>query len=775
MEWFLMINFFLNRRVVLVATILVALSGLIGQGRAGTFVAVQSASWHLPTTWSPVGPPGTNDTAINNGQILTLSDPVTIAALELAGGRITGGALTLTEGGHWTGGDLLTPLLVYANATLWLEGPTTLVLGATLTNLGTIYSTNQMILQFNSGVRLMNLGRFELAGRGTFQCPSAATKPRFFNLGTFRKGPEPDTVLFAATDGVEFHNSGRVEALGGVLRWNGGSFHTNATFVASPGARLEWNKNGHRISGQCRFDGGGRFVLADAVTFDAAQCRVTNGVLACEGSGAQLLGEAEVLATGSGASWEWSAGRVAGTLTLGDGLTVRMTGDTEKTLSGGTLTNRGMLTWSGSGDFAGYSGARFVNLGQMEVQNDARIYCPFGGDGVPIFINAGTFRKNGGSGSTLLANLNGGWQWLNRGVLEVTSGLVQLDCPATLESGTRIAGPGLLRISSLAVTNLGRCVLTNQGWLELSNGVWHGTGSVAGTGTFGWCSGSLGGRQLFEAGCQFFIRSGAAKNLEAGTRLELAGTTWWTNAADITVGSGATITNRGWLEVSGSGSWYATGAAASFVNNGRWHKSGTGTLAFTSAGAVGWMLVNNGLWEVEQGNLDASQAQVMFGPDSQLHFRWGGTNYPADYGHLTLGDGVILGGNLQVSFKNGWLPPAGTGFDTMVFGSSTGRFGTVTLAGGSACDWRVRQEPTRLRVETLPGTRVRPVSRLGEQGWQLRLDGPAGTRVAVEASTDLTGWTVVCTNETFAGALEFMDSQSAACGKRFYRVKVREP
>jgi sugar lactone lactonase YvrE len=66
--------------------------------------------------------------------------------------------------------------------------------------------------------------------------------------------------------------------------------------------------------------------------------------------------------------------------------------------------------------------------------------------------------------------------------------------------------------------------------------------------------------------------------------------------------------------------------------------------------------------------------------------------------------------------------------------------------------------------------------RMGFNGgpFGLFLTGPAGQSVVVEVSTDLVNWLPLWTN-TFAGALNFVDSQSGAYSNRFYRALMPQP
>jgi hypothetical protein len=74
--------------------------------------------------------------------------------------------------------------------------------------------------------------------------------------------------------------------------------------------------------------------------------------------------------------------------------------------------------------------------------------------------------------------------------------------------------------------------------------------------------------------------------------------------------------------------------------------------------------------------------------------------------------------------------------------------------------------------ENVPAVFITSAQGFGFNGglFGFNLTGPVGRLVVVEASTDLVSWMPIWTN-TFAGALNFSDPQSAVFSHRFYRAQ----
>ena len=80
----------------------------------------------------------------------------------------------------------------------------------------------------------------------------------------------------------------------------------------------------------------------------------------------------------------------------------------------------------------------------------------------------------------------------------------------------------------------------------------------------------------------------------------------------------------------------------------------------------------------------------------------------------------------------------------------------------------------RITTETVPNAIPIQLLSLGRTNnqFQLRLNGEAGERYAVEASTNFVQWTALRTNVATNGTFTFIDAGSATLPRRFYRARL---
>lgn len=79
--------------------------------------------------------------------------------------------------------------------------------------------------------------------------------------------------------------------------------------------------------------------------------------------------------------------------------------------------------------------------------------------------------------------------------------------------------------------------------------------------------------------------------------------------------------------------------------------------------------------------------------------------------------------------------------------------------------------PARAAAIILHGPMPRPLaSLLPDMCFHLGATGPDGAWFHIEYSTDLLHWTPICTNQVFAGAIDFVDPDAQAGPARFYRA-----
>ncbi len=156
-----------------------------------------------------------------------------------------------------------------------------------------------------------------------------------------------------------------------------------------------------------------------------------------------------------------------------------------------------------------------------------------------------------------------------------------------------------------------------------------------------------------------------------------------TNAASgkiISGGGGATIffddvTNNGEIRTSANGFTVFFGAV-----------SGSGT--FTGTGTV------NFEGDLTPGNSPATVnfgGDVVFGPDATLQIELGGTEAGRQYDQINVAGELSLGGTLEISLINGFVPTVGQTFDFIVGNDVTGSFSSIELPTLPGLAWNTSQ------------------------------------------------------------------------------------
>ena len=386
----------------------------------------------------------------------------TITNFTLAGSKLTGtntvtgtltcgngfsGPLLVAAGGvlNWTGGTAAGPLTVASNALLNISGSSGKTLQNTLTNLGTVTWTGA------GGLTLYNYpGSYYGA---IWNLPGAvfniATDENINdeygnefinNQGTLEKTAGTGTTYLS----LMVTNSGTVAALSGTLNFNNGGY-LGGNYSVAGGAVLNFD-NGSFSAGEpvlagpgpVSFTGGLLTLLSNAIP----NLSLTAGTVALgpsfEGgtitnltlSGSTLIGTNTV--TGS---LIWTAGTLAGPLTVGGSGALLLNGSSTKILQG-ALTNLGTVTWTGTGNLqlynnnAGYLGSIYNQAGGLfQIQNDQNIECAC--YGYEAFNNQGTVEKLIATNTTLIQV-----PFTNTGTLNLQSGLVSFTAnPAYVEAG----------------------------------------------------------------------------------------------------------------------------------------------------------------------------------------------------------------------------------------------------------------------------------------------------------------------------------------------------
>ncbi len=96
---------------------------------------------------------------------------------------------------------------------------------------------------------------------------------------------------------------------------------------------------------------------------------------------------------------------------------------------------------------------------------------------------------------------------------------------------------------------------------------------------------------------------------------------------------------------------------------------------------------------------------------------------------------------------------------------------TVVLKLTPSSTYLVDRQHGSAAAIILDGRMPPPVaSRLPDGCFHIRMTGPDGAWCRIESTSDLRNWTPICTNQVFAGALDFVDPGAQADQLRFYRA-----
>jgi RHS repeat-associated protein len=374
------------------------------------------------------------------------------------------GTVTVTNTLKWTGGTMTgtgtTHIAAGAEAILSGSDFKGLLSPRQLVNDGTINLEDTGSLGSTGGnPTLVNNGLFEIKADA-----SVIDSGNFLNNGTLRKDAGS-----TGTSGFEFglSNSGKVEVLGGTLSLRGAggtqlAFTSTGAFQVADGATLDFAPQDQTLAASSSVTGAGNVTFSNGrvtingtytmtglttignsgpvVNFNSdvslPKLQFNNGILA--GSGTLTL-------TGS-ATWTGGSMTGSGATHIAAGAALDIGGAAEKALGGSQrLVNDGILTLTGAGDLSQQSVGTLTNNDLFELRDGAR-----GVTGPGPFLNSGTLRKDAGTGTSEIGNLN------NSGTLEVLGGTLAVrgslsnysEATRTLTGGTFV-----LRNSTFQFTN----------------------------------------------------------------------------------------------------------------------------------------------------------------------------------------------------------------------------------------------------------------------------------------------------------------------------------
>ena len=399
------------------------------------YTRVSNGNWSNAGGWSPVGVPGSADSAHLSGRTVTLDMDVILDALIMtASSQLEGsGDLIVTGSLDWQGGRM-------AGA-----GTTVVQVGASLVISGTATKGVQSgrLLRNETDASWIGNGQFSNGGGAVFENAGsleisagiAAGTALFFGDSFNNTGSltidSPSIVAFSSG----FNNQGTVEVVAGTLALRGfnatGGTDTGSYEIAN-GATLVLSGGNRTMTASASISGAGTVAIPGGTTSLAGAYNVHttqfpnvsgNGIfnLNADASTASLamgsgtLGGSGTLTVTEAFTWEGGTMRGTGTTVVAPGVAVAIDTGTVSLSDSRTLRLQGSTSWTGStGIQNGSSDVTLVNTGVFTSSGSGtRTF--FAG----TFENEGTLVHDGG-----IAQFTSGFN--NTGVVQVDSGTLRL-------------------------------------------------------------------------------------------------------------------------------------------------------------------------------------------------------------------------------------------------------------------------------------------------------------------------------------------------------------
>ena len=690
----------------------------------------------VDTAWSHTG-------TLNVSGAASLSGP-----LDIDGGNVNlaaGSSLSSSDSAvRWNGGTIA------ATGSLDLQGEATLAIDA-----------------FGSGARVLagpdlRVDTFDLAAgsveiqQGTLRLPNGGTVAAGRSLMAYGGGLDIGGVFSIAGDVITQGNAtllasapvtveaggllrsgggsmrftdalvvdGTLEAFAGVTRLDGtGTYTHGGTFRSLPGASLVFGAGTHRFGDGSVFDLNGTLVNnSQFVLFGqnsgltvAAGSLLNLGVANFSGNGV-LNNLGTVSADGVAFS-----GRLlnAGTANLRNGtaLAAGFYNMGDLNIVSGTVTALGATSELAGGAINLGSGATLEKSGGTLLWSGGT----FGGSGTLAFTNGGLIGFSG-NGDRILDNANLSFSFTNlslpSGSLRLQSGNLSFNTTAgnstLLPVGTELtmAGGTLTNNGPLDVSGLFGLyggTLAGAGAINMTGGTidlpanstvnWTATGAMSNSGTL-----NLSNRTITNA-----ITNNGTINTTGG----LVFTQLFTNHGTFNLNSGTTTFSAGFQQNSGS-TKLGTGAgtSANAVAGGSGFNLAGGTLS-GSGNLTGDLNVGNGIVSVgfSPGSLNIT-GNLNLSAGSTTNIELGGTAPGTGYDTIAVSGTANLAGTLNVTSYGGYVPAAGSSYNFMSFGSSTGAFGSTNLPAGWAMSMNSASTYLQLLMAAAQAAGVSPLQAL---------------------------------------------------------------
>jgi hypothetical protein len=651
--------------------------------RADPVVWINSSggSWSDATSWNPNRVPGPGDDAVisvDGTYSVILDVPASVGSLTVGGGvsgiqtldSSTGQPLTLAHssviqtngvvissgslsapaglqvngsvqwvGGYW-GGSYLS---ISPGAFLTVSGPSLhdFPSGA-LTNFGTVTWISGTIRGGAGGTLLENHGLWDARSDATINSDYGGNSVVFRNTGTFVKSAGVSASGTVFNPGVALQNSGLVDAESGVVVL-AGTGSGGGEFRAGLAGTINYSSS-FTLGSDASLTGVGTNLFSSGSFSVSAVISPSNHVLL---QGGQLASAGFTLA----GSVQWTGTLIRNaTVTLATNALLTIEGAGPHDMPDTTLTNLGLVQWTGGAIRGGYNGSMIVNRGTWEALTDDVMNDDYGYNSM-VFNNLGTLRKAGGTGPGG-TTFTGGVVLNNSGGIDVVTGNLNINGGGT-SSGTVFAEPATTIDFGNSYTHQAGSLLDGPGTNIFSAGVYTLNGTIGPTNNIVFAGGQLAGTNVVFAGVVQWLGG------------------FWRNAT-VTIASNAT------LELSNASNYDLPDSAVTNYGTVRW-------LAGTIRGGYnGTVVENDGLWLAEsddQINDAYGYNPVVFRNNGVFRKTAGATNQATTFaggvpvqsaGIFDVQAGVIsfLGGITQSGASLG-------GAGQVQFGSST-----VSLGGG---------------------------------------------------------------------------------------------
>lgn len=716
-------------------------------------------NWSDPANWSPVGLPAAgDDIVITTGKVL-IDIEVTAGTLTMSGGTIDGTEnLTVTGDFDWSGGTVSAtaagPSLI-VNGNLAINGSSDKTLTfrtMEVRNTGS-WTAGNVNIGSNTTFQVASGASFEfaLSADATF----GSTASGIVDIqGTLTKS-QASTANF---NGFLNSNGGSININEGILN---GAFassgnHTGLITIAK-NATFQFSGGNHDFNSGSSVSGDGKISVAGAtVSFNVSNAStpdidISSGTF--NDNAAITVGNINHSSgtfSGTGATqvnglYTWNGGTISG-----DGSTTAdsmFLDGSSKTLTHRTFSLTGHGDWEDGHIRISSSGTFQVSGGSVFNINHSGNH-DFGSASDGVIDVSGTINKITSSRTSIkcefrtssgaIVNVSNGVlrnftssSGAHEGTINISSGATFQNYRGThlFNSGSSVTGDGLFSVTNdgIVTFNSGSGLTSNvevtRGTLTddagfspssftLSGGTFSGTGIGNCTGNMSWSGGTISGSNTFSvAGSTSF--SGTSLALSEKT-LQINGTGDWQSAdfafsndgiLKVGVGGDLQLNHSVVQSISGTGTLVVEGTLSKRLNSVATNIDADASITGSVIG-IGTInfgtIINQGTFSPGISSISELTTNKFDNTNGAIDIEINSTGTGGiDFDLLTLSSGATLGGTLNVSLLNGFVPTVGNEFTILTSSTSVnGNFNTQNLPVlPSDRQWVTQYNPTNVTLQ----------------------------------------------------------------------------